>query len=73
VALLGPRQIGKTILALQIAEITDALYLDLETREDRDKLHDPALSLKEYDDRLVILDEIHRIPELFQTLRGLID
>ncbi len=66
-ALLGPRQIGKTTLVLQIAETTDALYLDFETREDRDKLHDPALFLKEYDDRLVILDEIHRVPELFQT------
>lgn len=73
VALIGPRQVGKTTLALEIANTTDALYLDLESREDRDKLHDPALFLKRYEDRLVILDEIHRVPELFQTLRGLID
>ncbi len=72
-ALIGPRQAGKTTLALEIAEGTDALYLDLEAREDRDKLTDPALFLKGYEDRLVILDEIHRVPELFQTLRGLID
>ena len=73
VALIGPRQVGKTTLALEIAEHTDALYLDLESREDRDKLSDPALFLRNYENRLVILDEIHRAPEIFQTLRGLID
>lgn len=73
VALLGPRQVGKTTLALSIAESVGALYLDLESRADRDKLSDPALFLRAYEDRLVILDEIHRVPELFQTLRGLID
>ena len=73
VALIGPRQVGKTTLALEIADDLDALYLDLETRADRSKLADPALFLKEYEDRLVILDEIHRVPELFQELRGLID
>ncbi|MDP6952297.1 MAG: AAA family ATPase, partial [Alphaproteobacteria bacterium] len=73
VALLGPRQVGKTTLALEIAEQSDALYLDLETRADRAKLEEPALFLNEYEDRLVILDEIHRVPELFQELRALID
>jgi predicted AAA+ superfamily ATPase len=73
VALIGPRQIGKTTLALEIAEARPSLYLDLESRDDRDKLADPALFLKQFEDRLVILDEIHRTPELFQTLRGLID
>lgn len=73
VALIGPRQVGKTTLAHEIADGTDALYLDLESRADRDKLIDPALFLKRYQDRLVILDEIHRVPELFQELRGLID
>ena len=73
VALIGPRQVGKTTLALSIAEGTDALYLDLEATEDRAKLADPALFLRRFEDRLVILDEIHRAPELFQTLRGLID
>ncbi len=73
VALIGPRQVGKTTLALEIAERSDALYLDLEARADRRKLADPALFLREYEDRLVILDEIHRVPELFQELRGLID
>jgi len=73
VALVGPRQAGKTTLALDIAAGTDALYLDLEARTDRNKLADPALFLDAYEDRLVILDEVHRIPELFQELRGLID
>lgn len=73
VALIGPRQVGKTTLAHEIGENADALYLDLETRADRGKLADPALFLRDYQDRLVILDEIHRVPELFQELRGLID
>lgn len=73
VALIGPRQVGKTTLAHELAAGREALYLDLEAREDRDKLVDAALFLRNYEDRLVILDEIHRAPELFQTLRGLID
>ncbi|RWI85014.1 MAG: ATP-binding protein [Mesorhizobium sp.] len=73
VALIGPRQVGKTTLALEIGDETGALYLDLESREGRNKLADPVLFLKAYEDRLVILDEIHRVPELFQELRGLID
>lgn len=73
VALIGPRQVGKTTLALEIGEAEDALYLDLESRADRSKLAEPVLFLQRYEDRLVILDEIHRVPELFQELRGLID
>lgn len=72
-ALIGPRQVGKTTLALSIAEKTGALYLDLEAGADRARLADPALFLSSYEDRLVILDEIHRVPELFSELRGLID
>ena len=73
VALIGPRQVGKTTLALDIAGKSEALYLDLESRADRAKLAEPALFLRSYEDRLVILDEIHRTPELFSELRGLID
>lgn len=73
VALIGPRQVGKTTLALELAQGRDALYLDLEASEDRAKLRDPALFLSRNEERLVILDEIHRLPELFQALRGLID
>ena len=73
VALIGPRQVGKTTLALGLVEESGALYLDLETRADRAKLADPALFLRSYEDRLVILDEVYRIPDLFFELRGLID
>lgn len=73
VAIIGPRQVGKTTLALDIADERPSVYLDLESPEDRAKLADPALFLRAYEDRLVILDEIHRAPEIFQTLRGLID
>lgn len=73
VALLGPRQVGKTTLALSLARKTPSIYLDLENRADLAKLSDPALFLERHEDRLVILDEVHRVPELFQTLRGLID
>ncbi len=73
VAIVGPRQVGKTTLAQEISEERDALYLDLEDSEDRGKLSDAKLFLEQYEDRLVVLDEIHRVPELFQTLRGMID
>ena len=75
VALLGPRQVGKTTLAFSLESSMDpqALYLDLELPSDRAKLADPELYLSQYEDRLVIMDEIHRLPELFQTLRSLID
>lgn len=73
VALIGPRQVGKTTLALGIGKEIPAIYLDLESLSDRDKLSDPELYLSQYENQLVILDEIHRMPELFQTLRGMID
>jgi predicted AAA+ superfamily ATPase len=73
VALIGPRQVGKTTLALQLSEEIPSLYLDLEASEDRRKLADPAMFLRQYEDRRVILDEIHRVPQIFNTLRGLID
>ena len=77
VALLGPRQVGKTTLAQAVAETlggpAPALYLDLEEPTDREKLADPALYLSAHEDKLVILDEIQNAPDLFATLRGLID
>lgn len=72
-ALIGPRQVGKTTLALDIAANREAVYLDLESLEDREKLRNPALFLGKNEKKLVILDEIHRVPEIFQTLRSLID
>lgn len=73
VALLGPRQSGKTTLARRIAGGRDAVYLDLELTEDRRRLEDVAGFVRAHEDRLVVLDEIHRTPELFPELRGHID
>jgi predicted AAA+ superfamily ATPase len=73
VALIGPRQVGKTTLALQIGDQRPSIYLDLEAAADRDKLSDPVLFLARHADKLVILDEIHRMPTLFEALRGIID
>ncbi len=73
VAMIGPRQVGKTTLALQIAAERPSLYLDLESRTDREKLDDPEAYLRLHGDKLVILDEIHRVPALFESLRGIID
>lgn len=73
VALLGPRQAGKTTLALEIGQDRGALYLDLESEMDRAKLGQPELYLADHQDKLVILDEVHRAPGLFPILRGLID
>ena len=73
VGLLGPRQVGKTTLALEIAAGRKSVYLDLESPPDRARLSDPDQYLAEHDDDLVILDEVHRAPELFRSLRGIID
>lgn len=73
VALLGPRQVGKTTLAHQISEHRPSVYLDLESPADRAKLADPELFFQSFEHRMVILDEIHRAPNLFQPLRGIID
>ncbi len=73
VALLGPRQAGKTTLALEVARSRPSIYLDLESDADRAKLSEPEPYLAHHADKLVILDEIHRTPELFRSLRGLID
>lgn len=73
VAILGPRQIGKTTLALEIAQTQPSIYLDLENPEDFQKLKDPAHYFSLHKDKLIILDEIQRYPELFMSLRGIID
>ena len=73
VGLLGPRQVGKTTLALEVAGRRPSVYLDLESASDRAKLSDAERYFADHEDRLVVLDEVHRVPELFQTLRGVID
>jgi uncharacterized protein len=72
-ALLGPRQVGKTTLARQIARSFDAVFFDLERPSDRAKLNDPELALTPLSNKLVILDEVQRVPDLFEVLRPLID
>jgi predicted AAA+ superfamily ATPase len=73
VALLGPRQAGKTTVAQQLALPEHSVYLDMESELDRAKLGSPELYLGERLDRLVVIDEVHRVPGLFPVLRGLID
>jgi uncharacterized protein len=75
VVLLGPRQVGKTTLARQIGAEwhAQAVYLDLERPVDQRKLTDADAFLRAQAGKLVVVDEIHRAPELFGTLRGIID
>ncbi|MDE0123923.1 MAG: ATP-binding protein [Bryobacterales bacterium] len=73
VALIGPRQVGKTTLARQIADEVNGAYFDLESSSDRSMVAEPALNLEPLEDKLVVLDEIHRAPEIFRELRGMID
>jgi len=75
VAIVGARQVGKTTLAKNIRDkfYPDAIYLDLERPSDIDKLREAELYLEHYKDRLVIIDEIQRLPELFPLLRALSD
>ena len=73
VVLLGPRQCGKTTLAFEVAKNIPSVYLDMESNEDRARLSEPELYLGLHRDKLVIIDEIHRVPGLFPVLRGIID
>lgn len=72
-ALLGPRQVGKTTLALNVAEAVPSVYLDLENRRDLEKVRDIEAFHAENIDKLIILDEVQRLPEIFASLRGIID
>lgn len=75
VALLGPRQVGKTTLSLAVlpALQKSAIYLDLELESDLRKLDDAAYFLSQFKDKLVVIDEVQRKPDLFVTLRSLVD
>ncbi len=74
VALLGPRQVGKTTLARALAAATPgALYLDLESSEDRARMSQPRAFMRANRDRLLVLDEIQHLPEVFAEIRGEID
>ncbi|MEB2783568.1 ATP-binding protein [Algoriphagus persicinus] len=75
IAILGPRQVGKTTLAQELVKNIDpqSIYLDLESPSDRSKLAEPEQYFDLHEGRLIILDEIQRIPDLFPLLRGVID
>ncbi|AEI96435.1 hypothetical protein RLO149_p830040 (plasmid) [Roseobacter litoralis Och 149] len=73
VVLLGPRQVGKTTLAQDIAETREAIYLDMERTADRRILEEPDLYLDAQMGKLVVIDEVQLMPGLFGALRGQID
>jgi predicted AAA+ superfamily ATPase len=75
VALLGPRQVGKTTLATGVVDFftKPSLYLDLESDTDYNKLQDAEAFFKRYDNTLIIIDEVQRKPDLFRILRGIVD
>lgn len=73
VALMGPRQVGKTTLAFNISKTVPSIYLDLENRTDLQKVQDIEAFHNANSDKLIILDEVQRLPEVFAPIRGLID
>jgi len=73
VVLIGPRQAGKTTLARELARERDAVYVDLERPSDLAKISDIERYCDENADRLLILDEVHRVPGLFAPSRSVID
>jgi len=75
VGIVGSRQTGKTTLAKLVRQTVavKSVYLDLELPSDLNKLQSPELYLRQFSDRLVIIDEIQRMPELFPLMRALVD
>ena len=73
IVILGPRQIGKTTLALEVTRNLPTVYLDLENPDDLQTLESPAHYLNLHADKLVVIDEVQRYPDLFMSLRGIID
>lgn len=73
VAILGPRQCGKTTTAKLLLKKIPSIYLDLQDRIDRNKLTEPELFFDAYRDKLICLDEIQRLPDFFSILRSEID
>lgn len=73
VGLLGPRQVGKTTLAREIAKKRPSVYLDLEKADTRARLANFEQYIAQQAGKLVILDEIQQMPDIFRSLRGLID
>jgi uncharacterized protein len=70
---MGPRQVGKTTIALTISATIPSIYLDLESRIDLEKVRDINAFHDDNRTKLIILDEVQRLPEVFAQLRGIID
>lgn len=74
VAVLGPRQCGKSTLVKHLVQqLDDSIYLDLEKRSDQSRLTDPEMFFKLNREKLICLDEVQKLPELFSDLRSIID
>lgn len=75
IAILGSKQVGKTTLAQSLAEQFDqkSIYMDLESPSDRSKIAEAEQYIDLHEDKLIILDEIQRMPDMFPVLRGVID
>ena len=73
VGLVGPRQVGKSTLARKIARAADAVFVDLQIESTREALADPTQYLRLNANKLVVLDEVQRMPALFSALRPIID
>ena len=74
VAILGSQQCGKSTLIRMLAQNRqEFIFLDLQDRKDRQKLEDPVLFFKNNENRIVCLDEVQLMPDLFENLRVEID
>lgn len=73
VVLTGPRQVGKTTLAREIADKREAVYLDLENPRHLERIRDVQQFCELNEGKLIVFDEVHRVPEIFASLRGIID
>ncbi|MEA1937055.1 MAG: ATP-binding protein [Patescibacteria group bacterium] len=74
VAILGPRQCGKSTMALELGKkIKNFLYLDMELLSDTRKLNDPELFFYSNKNKVICLDKVQIKPRIFSTLRGVID
>ena len=74
VAVIGPRQCGKSTLVKHLREKLEAsVYLDLERPSDLQMLSDPEMFLSRCKGKLVCIDEIQRRSDLFPVIRSLCD
>ncbi|MGI9558799.1 MAG: ATP-binding protein [Thermodesulfobacteriota bacterium] len=73
VVLTGPRQIGKTTLAKQVAKQFKSVYVDLENPRDLEQAKDIMVFTERNPDKLIVLDEVQNLPEIFPAIRGIID